>query len=162
MFFLTLPLTVVGGLIVALAVGHADTLGADAGLLAVLVFAVRQGMLQIARIRRQHALDGGKLTPAIVTQAARDRLGPALGATIVTALALMPFVVMGDLPGLEIAHITAEVILGGLVSATLVNQLLLPAMCLALGPTMPQVVEDAPADEPVTATKSPTAPASVS
>ena len=66
LFFLALPVTVAGGLIVALATGQTRSLGADAGLLAIFVFAVRQGMLQIARIRRLHADDGGELTPAIV------------------------------------------------------------------------------------------------
>ena len=137
MFFLLLPVTLVGGLIVALATGQASSLGADAGLFAVFVFAARQGMLQIARIRRLHAEDGGELTVAIVKLAAHDRLGPSLTAVLVSAATLIPFVVMGDVAGNEITHTAAAVMLGGLLTATLLNLLLVPAMCLALGPTAP-------------------------
>jgi Cu/Ag efflux pump CusA len=149
MFFLVLPVALAGGLIVALATGQARTLGADAGLLAVYVFAARQGMLQIARIRRLHAQDGGRLSAEIVITAARDRLGPSVSAALVTATTMIPFVAMGDVAGNEIAHAAAAVILGGLLSATLVNHVLVPAMCLALGPTQPAAAEELePADEP--------------
>jgi Cu/Ag efflux pump CusA len=157
MFFLVLPITLAGGLIVAVATGHAHTLGSDAGLLAVFVFAARQGMLQIARIRRLHAQDGGRLSASIVTRAGRDRLGPSLSATLVTAATMVPFVVIGDVPGNEIAHSAAAVILGGLLTATLVNHVLVPAMCLKLGPTTPAAEELEPAEEPPV----PTASASV-
>ncbi|MGZ6617886.1 MAG: efflux RND transporter permease subunit, partial [Solirubrobacteraceae bacterium] len=136
------PVTVAGGLIVALATGQTRSLGADAGLLAIFVFAVRQGMLQITRIRRLHAQDGGQLTPEIVIRAAHERLGPSLTAVLVSGVTLVPFVVMGDVPGNEITYTASAVILGGLATATLVNQVLVPVMCLALGPTAPVPVEE--------------------
>jgi hypothetical protein len=49
---------------------------------------------------------------------------------------------MGDVAGNELTHTAAAVILGGLVSSILVTQLLVPAMCLALGPTEPAAVEE--------------------
>ncbi len=144
-FLLALPVSLIGGLLVALLSGQARSLGADVGLLAVFVFAARQGITQIARIRRLHAEDGGELTGAIVLRAAHDRLGPSLTAALVSAAMMAPFVVMGDVAGNEITHAGAAVILGGLVTATLLNQVLVPAMCLALGPTAPIAVE-APED----------------
>jgi Cu/Ag efflux pump CusA len=158
MFFLVLPITLAGGLIVALATGEARTLGADAGLLAVFVFAARQGMLQIARIRRLHADDGGRLSASIVTSAARDRLGPSLSSALVTAVTMVPFVVVGDVPGNEITHTAAAVILGGLLTATIVNQVLVPAMCLSLGPSKPAAATEL---EPAEEAPVPTASASV-
>jgi Cu/Ag efflux pump CusA len=146
MFLLALPLSLVGGLIVALITGQAKTLGADAGLLAIFVFAARQGILQIAQIRRRHAQDGGALTAAIVSRAAHDRLAPALGAVLLSAATLIPFVVLGDIAGNEITHTAAAVILGGLVSSTLLAQVLVPAMSLALGPTAP-IAADEPEDD---------------
>jgi Cu/Ag efflux pump CusA len=115
-------------------------------------------MVQIARIRRLHAQDGGGLSAAIVTRAARERLGPSLSAALVTAATMVPFVVIGDVAGNEITHTAAAVILGGLLTATFVNQVLVPAMCLKLGPTKPAVAEELePAEEPPV----PTASASV-
>jgi Cu/Ag efflux pump CusA len=141
-FLLALPVSLIGGLLVALLTDQARSLGADVGLLAVFVFAARQGILQIARIRRLHAQDGGELTAAIVSRAAHERLGPALTAVLVSAATMIPFVVMGDVAGNEITHAAAAVILGGLVTATLLNQVLVPAMCLAIGPTAPIAVEE--------------------
>jgi Cu/Ag efflux pump CusA len=156
MFFLVLPVTLAGGLIVALVTGQERSLGADAGLLAIVVFAVRQGMLEIAAIRQMHAQDGGELTSAIVIRAAGARFGPALAAVVVACVMLIPFVVLGDVAGNEITHTAAAVMLGGLATATLVNEVLVPAMCLALGPKAPVAVEDEEgADEP-SALSSPT------
>jgi len=141
-FLLVLPVSLVGGLIVALASGQARSLGADAGLLAIFVFAARQGILEITRIRQLHAEDGGPLTATIVARAVHDRLGPSLSAVLVSAATLIPFVAMGDVAGNEITHTAAAVILGGLVTATLLNLVLVPAMCLAFGPTAPVRVEE--------------------
>ncbi len=158
-FLLALPLALVGGLIVALATGEARSLGADAGLLAVFVFAARQGILQITRIRRLHAEDGGVLTPRLVVSAAKERFAPALTAVLVSAATLIPFIVMGDVAGNEITHVTAAVMLGGLLTATLLNQLLVPAMYLALGPAEPVVV-DTTAEEAIEPPPVPAASAS--
>jgi Cu/Ag efflux pump CusA len=143
MLLLALPAALIGGLVVALALGQAQSLGSDAGLLAIFVFAARQGIAQIAQIRRRHAEDGGELTAAIVRRAAHDRVAPALSAAVVAAVTMVPFVVMGDIAGNEITHITAAVILGGLLTTTLLCELLVPALCLALGPRAPIVAEDA-------------------
>ena len=146
-FLLALPLALAGGLIVALATGQASSLGADAGLLAVFVFAVRGGILQVRRIRRAHALDGGELTASIVIEASKDRLASAISALLVSVAVLLPFVVMGDVAGNEIAHVTAAVMLGGLLTATLLNQLLVPVMCLRLGPTSAILAEESQEDQ---------------
>ena len=66
-----------------------------------------------------------------------ERLGPSLTAVLVSAATLIPFVVIGDVAGNEITHTAAAVMLGGLLTATLLNQVLVPAMCLALGPRTP-------------------------
>ena len=60
--------------------------------------------------------------------------GPAITAAVVTAVALLPFIVMGDVAGNELLHTAAAVILAGLVTATLLNLLVLPAACLRFGP----------------------------
>jgi Cu/Ag efflux pump CusA len=146
-FLLALPLALSGGLIVALATSQASSLGADAGLLAVLVFAVRGGILQVRRIRYAHALDGGELTDSIVAAAATERLASSVTALIVSVVMLIPFVVIGDVAGNEITHVTAAVMLGGLITATLLNQLLVPAMCLKLGPTSPIAAEEREDDQ---------------
>jgi hypothetical protein len=125
-------------LLVAVLTGQAASLGADAGLLAVLAFALRQGMLQVAAVRRLHGAYGGKLRPSLVATAAGGRLAPSLGAVAVSAAVLLPFAVLGDVPGNEIGHTAAAVTLGGLVTATLWSLLVLPALCFVLVPVAPK------------------------
>lgn len=148
LFMLTVPVSLAGGLVVALATGQAQSLASDAGLLAVLAFAARQELLQLANIRRRHSRAGGELTGAIVARAAGQRFGSALASALVLAAVMIPFVARGDIAGNELGHTFAAVVLGGLISALLVTQVLVPAMCLALRPSVP-VVPDADGGTPM-------------
>jgi Cu/Ag efflux pump CusA len=158
-FLLSLPTALLGGVAVTLATGGTSSLGSDAGLLAVFVFAARQGMLQIAQIRRVQARHGGALTREIVLDASVERLAPSIAATTVTAAFMLPFVVMGNVAGNEITHATAAVVLGGLVTSLLLTQVLLPALSLLLGLTPPIAGAEPP--EGVVEAPGPAAPAPV-
>lgn len=126
-----LPLA--GAAVTALVIG-ADSLGAAAGLIAVLAIALRQAIALAARIRCGHAAGDGELTPGLAATAAGEGAGPVIAGAVMTAVMLVPFIVMGDVAGNELAHSAAAVILAGLVIATLVNVFLLPAAYLAAGP----------------------------
>jgi Cu/Ag efflux pump CusA len=71
--------------------------------------------------------------PALVVRGAAERLVPILMTVLCAGLALLPLVVAGDAPGHEIEHPMAIVILGGLVSSTLLNLFLMPALYLRFG-----------------------------
>ncbi len=73
---------------------------------------------------------------------------------------MIPFVAMGDVAGNELTHTAAAVMLGGLLTATLLNQFLVPAMCLALGPRTP--IEQPEPEEAVDPTAIPAPPVSAS
>jgi hypothetical protein len=62
----------------------------------------------------------------------------------VSALALLPFIVAGDVAGNELLYAAAPVLLAGLVTATLLNTLVLPAACLWFGPARTPGREDLP------------------
>ena len=64
---------------------------------------------------------------------ARERLSPILMTALATGLALVPLVIAGDIPGHEIEHPMAIVILGGLVTSTLLNLFIVPPLYLRLG-----------------------------
>jgi Cu/Ag efflux pump CusA len=153
LFFLLLPLTLSGGLLVALITGQGTSLGTDAGLLGVFAIAVRQGMLLIGRIRGLQAAERAPLGPEIIVRAASERLCPSLGSILIVAVALIPFVALGDAAGNELGHVAAATMLGGLVSTAALTTLVLPAVCLALGPSRP-VPEDEPEPELVSAAAS--------
>jgi Cu/Ag efflux pump CusA len=139
-----LPVPVGAGVITALALGARDSLAAMAALLGVLAIALQQAFRVTAAIRCAQLADGtpsgdgGRLTPALVADAAAGAGGsPAITAAAVAAVALLPFILMGDVAGNELLHTAAAVILAGLIAATLVNTLVLPAACLAFGPACP-------------------------
>ncbi|HEY6278174.1 MAG TPA: efflux RND transporter permease subunit [Streptosporangiaceae bacterium] len=118
------------------------SLAAMAGLIAVLAIALRQAISVTAGIRRHHAADDGELTAGMVATAAGDAAGPVIAAAVVTAVMLIPFLVLGDVPGNELTRSAAAVILVGLVIATVVDVFLLPAGYLAAGPKSAEVEQD--------------------
>ena len=71
--------------------------------------------------------------PELVLRGAEERLAPILMTALATGLALVPLVVGGNKPGHEIEYPLAVVILGGLVTSTLLNLFLLPALYLRYG-----------------------------
>jgi Cu/Ag efflux pump CusA len=142
-----LPVPLASGVFTAFALGAQDSLAAMAGLLGVLAIALHQAFRVTAAIRRAHVADGGQLTPGLLTTGAVDASRPVITAAAATAAALVPFIVMGDVPGNELLHTAAEVILAGLIAATLLNTLLLPVACFWLGPdSAPERDADAQTD----------------
>jgi Cu/Ag efflux pump CusA len=127
LMLLAIPATLSGGVLVALATGSAGSLGAMAGLLAVLAIAVRHAVALAARIRglQEDAPDAPSST--LVLAAAGDRLAPVLAATAAIALALVPMLVLGNVAGNELTRDAAAVILGGLASSTLLSLFVFPA-----------------------------------
>jgi Cu/Ag efflux pump CusA len=69
----------------------------------------------------------------LVVRGARERLSPILMTSLATGLALIPLVIFGERPGQEIEHPLAIVILGGLVTSTLLNLFVTPSLYLRFG-----------------------------
>ena len=133
LFFLTLPVALVGGTLAALAIGGTVTIGAALGLLAVLAVTARNGVLLIRRYQHLERREGEPFGLALVLRGARERLAPTLTTALATGLLFVPFVVLGDRPGVEILHPMGVVILGGLVTATLVTLFVVPGLHLNFG-----------------------------
>ena len=68
----------------------------------------------------------------LIIRGASERLSPILMTALTTGLALIPIVIGGNIPGHEIEYPMAFVILGGLVTATLLNLLVIPTFYFAL------------------------------
>jgi Cu/Ag efflux pump CusA len=131
--FVLLPMALVGG---AIAVWLGDgvlSLGSLVGFLTVFGIAARNGILLINHCQHLEKHEGEPFGPALVLRGARERLSPILMTASATALALVPLAVAGSIPGHEIEHPMAIVILGGLVTATLLNLLVLPSLYLRFG-----------------------------
>ena len=77
--------------------------------------------------------DGETFGLDLVVRGVRDRFAPIATTAVATALALAPFALAGDIAGNEITRSTATVVLGGLVTSTLLNLFLIPALYLHFG-----------------------------
>jgi Cu/Ag efflux pump CusA len=130
---LALPLSLVGGLLVAaLAGSNLSTLGVMAGLLVVFAIAVRHCVMTTCHMQHLQRL-GVSFGSVLVLRGTRERVVPMLTTTLATALAFVPFIFFGNRPGLEIVRQMAFVVLGGLVTATLLNLVVVPALYLRFG-----------------------------
>jgi CzcA family heavy metal efflux pump len=131
--FLTLPLALIGGEVAALVDGGTFSLGAIAGLLTVFGIAARNGIVLIRRYQDTQA-EGMPFGSDLVLRATQERLAPVLMVASVTALTFLPFAVLGDRAGYEIVHPMAVVVLGGVVTATLLTLFVTPALYLRFAP----------------------------
>ncbi len=129
----TLPIALVGGVLAALLGGGALSLGSLFGFLTVLGIAVRNGIVMTSHFQYLEQREGETFGPELVLRGARERLAPILTTALTTALALVPFVLFGDIPGLEIVRPMAIVILGGLVTSTVLDLFVLPTLYLRFG-----------------------------
>jgi Cu/Ag efflux pump CusA len=131
--FLTLPSALVGGVLAAFAAGGIITLGSLVGFLSVLGIAARNGIMMINHFQHLELFEGESFGQELVLRGARERMRPILMTTGATALAILPLVVYGNLPGHEIEYPMAVVILGGLVTSTLLNLFVVPSLYLRIG-----------------------------
>jgi Cu/Ag efflux pump CusA len=133
LFALTLPVALVGGALAALAGGGTVTIGSAVGLLTVLGIAARNGIVLIRRYQQLERREGERFGLDLVLKGARERLAPTLMTALATGLVFLPVVVLGDRAGYEVLHPMGLVILGGLVTATLVNVFVTPGIYLNFG-----------------------------
>jgi Cu/Ag efflux pump CusA len=128
----SLPFAMVGGVAGAWLSGGVLSLGSLVGLVTVVGIASRNGILLVSHFRRLEE-EGAPFGDDLIIRGTVDRLGPIVMTALATGLALVPLVVAGNAPGHEIEHPMAVVILGGLVSSTLMNLVILPAIYLRHG-----------------------------
>ncbi|HEX6710214.1 MAG TPA: efflux RND transporter permease subunit [Rubrobacter sp.] len=136
--FLTLPVALVGGVLAALIDGAMLSLGALIAFLALLGITARNGVMLIDHFQR---LGANGAWPDLVQRGARDRLAPVLTTASATAVTVLPFVIIGDVAGLEIVHPMAIVILGGIITSTLLSLFMLPALYMRFGAQTEPVAE---------------------
>ncbi len=126
----TLPIALAGGVLAAFADDRVLSLGSLVGFYTVFGIAARNGILMINHFQHLEREEGETFGPALVLRGARERLSPILMTSLATGLALVPLVVAGRIPGHEIEYPLAVVILGGLITSTLLNLFVVPSLYL--------------------------------
>jgi Cu/Ag efflux pump CusA len=134
MSFLSLPVALVGGVLAALLANDGVlSLGSLVGFLTILGVAARNGIMLISHYQHLEEFEGVPFGPELVLRGARERVAPIMMTALTAGLALIPLVLAGDIPGHEIEHPMAIVVLGGLITSTLVNLFVVPALYLVYG-----------------------------
>lgn len=123
---LNLPLALIGGIFIVYLTSGIVSIASTIGFISLFGIATRNGILLISRY--QHLKEAGKTGDEAIIEGSNDRLNPILMTTLTTALALIPLAVNGDEAGNEIQSPMAIVILGGLLTATLLNLLVIPCI----------------------------------
>lgn len=133
--FLTLPFALIGGVVGAFVGGGVLSLGSLVGFVTVLGIAARNGIMLVSHFRHLELEEGETFGPALVMRGAEERLSPILMTALCSGLGVAPLVFAGIKPGHEIEYPLAVVIIGGLVTSTVLNLLLAPALYLRFGKT---------------------------
>lgn len=128
---LNLPLAMIGGVLAISLSSAVLSIPAIIGFITLFGIATRNGILLISRFQN---LEGSGLSlKETIVKGAGDRLNPILMTALTAALALIPLVIYSDRPGNEIQSPMAVVILGGLITSTLLNLFVIPAVYMIGG-----------------------------
>ena len=123
---LNMPLAMIGGVLILWITGSEVNIPAIIGFISLLGISTRNGMLLISHYNSMKK--GGVNLKERILRGSRDRLNPILMTALTSALALVPLALRGSSPGNEIQAPMATVILGGLLSSTLLNIFLVPTI----------------------------------
>lgn len=127
---LNLPLALIGGLFAIFFADGIISIPAIIGFISLFGIATRNGMLLIDRYNELRQ-SGLSLHDAVM-RGSLDRLNPILMTALTSALALIPLALGGDLPGNEIQSPMAKVLLGGLLTSTMLNGFIVPVVYILI------------------------------
>lgn len=130
---LGVPVVLLGSLIAVVLAGHGISLGALLGSGLVLGLTLRSGIMMVRRFQALEREHGEPMREELLQRGLRECFTPAVAPLIATCAVLLPFILAGNVAGLEIAHPLAVAALGGLVASAVVTLLLVPALYLRFG-----------------------------
>lgn len=128
-----MPFALVGGVFAALLTGGVLSLGAMVGFVTLFGITLRNSVMLIAHYEHLVSEEGERWNLATVLRGSSERLLPILMTALVTAIGLLPLALGSGDPGKEIEGPMAIVILGGLITSTVLNLLVLPTLALRFG-----------------------------
>jgi Cu/Ag efflux pump CusA len=131
--FVTVPAALAGGVLAIFATGGSLSLGSLIGFLVLFEIAIRNSIVLVEHFYQLERKLGLPFAAELIIRGAVERFGSIMATALAIALLVMPALIMGDIPGLEIIRPMAVVTLGGLVTLTLFSLYALPALYLRYG-----------------------------
>ena len=128
-----LPFALVGGVMMVLITGGDLTLGSLIGFVTLFGITLRNSIMLISHFQHLVTREGMVWNSAAAKRGASERLVPIIMTALVTGLGLLPLALYSGAPGNEIEGPMALVILGGLITSTILNLLVLPTLALRFG-----------------------------
>jgi Cu/Ag efflux pump CusA len=138
---LTLPSALVGGVLTAYAMGSVISLGSLIGFLALFGIAARNTVMLIKHYQHLERNEGEAFGLGLVLRGALERPTAVLLTAVATGVSLVPALILGDIPGLEIIRPMAIVVLGGLITSTFFSLFVTPTLYLRYGANREEEVE---------------------
>ncbi len=128
-----LPMAAIGAVAALVVTGQSLTVASMVGFISLSGIASRNGILLIAHYLHLVRYEGEQFTPEMIERAGKERLAPMLMTALTAGIALVPLILAADQPGKEILYPVATVIVGGLVSSTLLDFFIHPALFWCFG-----------------------------
>lgn len=128
-----LPMAAIGAVAALIVTGQSLTVASLVGFISLAGIASRNGILLIAHYLHLVKHEGESFTPQMIERAGKERLAPMLMTALTAGIALVPLVLAAGEPGKEILYPVATVIIGGLISSTLLDFFVHPALFWVFG-----------------------------
>ncbi len=128
-----IPLALIGAVLGLWLSGQPLSVAALIGFITLAGISVRNGILKVSHYINLMRMEGERFDRAMILRGSLERLSPVLMTALVTAFALAPLLFEAERPGTEILHPVAVVIFSGLISSTLLDTFLTPAMFWLFG-----------------------------
>jgi Cu/Ag efflux pump CusA len=132
-----LPFALMGGVWVVMLTHASVSIGSVVGFITLFGITVRNSIMLLSHYQHLVAVEGHAWNLNTAIQGAQERLPSILMTALVTALAMLPVAINSDNPGREIMGPMAAIIIGGLISSTLLNLILLPVLLARFGKFQP-------------------------
>ena len=129
----SVPLALIGSVVALWVAGQPLSVASMIGFITLTGIAARNGILKISHYINLAVHEGMPFGPALVIRGSLERMTPVLMTALSAGVALVPLMIDASAPGKEILHPVAVTIFGGLVSATLLDAVLTPALFLRYG-----------------------------